>query len=195
MLTETAERAIEGPGRHNAIVDPSDIHAGIEVAVHVDVVTVGPRPVPEDVDGDIAESDGRHHAAGGRRGLRRDVEGEIEARVVGAAVQPVRRGVAVRPQLRRHTDDPGARGSRVPIAIAMATGVLLHCAVLPIPKNDAQVASAGGADPNPAAASAPAAIAPTTTPVSLPTKSAFSNGNSPAERNRRRQSEVPFPVT
>lgn len=60
------------------------------------------------------------------------------------------------------------------------TRVLLHCAVLPIPKNDAQVAFAGGADPNPAVASAPAAIAPTTTPVSLATKSSFSSRNSAA---------------
>ena len=46
--------------------------------------------------------------------------------------------------------------------MATLNSVLVHSALLPIPKNDAQVAFAVGADPNPALANNPLAMAPAT---------------------------------
>jgi hypothetical protein len=48
------------------------------------------------------------------------------------------------------------------MAMAALNNVLVHSALLPIPKNDAHVAFAAGADPNPALAKSPPANAPAT---------------------------------
>ena len=72
-------------------------------------------------------------------------------------------GGGVRPTTKAAPNNPSAWASAPsPIAMATLNNVLVQSALLPIPKNDAQVAFAVGADPNPALANNPLATAPAT---------------------------------